>query len=171
MAHRGGGFAALDQALRIPHSFVLAANPQTDITKYSYYPSYFQKAWNERYLEPSIPPIELSVIERFSKPVRAHVIYLQNTQDESHVTLHKQPFQESVHPSNEVFFLDCDLGEGHIAPDAKSFKAIFKVMCEAPNWEEMVQEISRLDIYSSVTAPANVAENFADTVRKEGSNT
>lgn len=142
----GGGFASLTQALSIPVSTAHISNPQTDITQFSYYPTYKKLAWpgNET------PPIETSIIVAFRQPVNTQIIYIQNRQDTDHFEHHYYPFVAACSLNNRVLPLTPNLGEGHIGPSPETFA---KLLTAATNTLHGVKFVERSPIYSTMTAP------------------
>lgn len=144
----GGGFAALTQAAMLPNSTALVSNPQTDITKFSYYPKYIELAWNS---QQPIKNVSSSVIEAYTKPVDARIIYIQNSQDTDHMKNHFQPFMEAKSAKNKILALTPALSEGHIGPSPTSFREIFTLVTSTPDWNKLQSSATELDIRSTRT--------------------
>lgn len=145
----GGGFASLTQAARIPGSTALISNPQTNITKFSYYPAYKQSAWPGF----ETPQVETSVIDTYRQPVDTRIIYIQNRQDTDHFEHHYYPFIGACSLSNQVLPLTPDLGEGHIGPNPETFTRLLTEVTERYEWGALCGAISAIPLYSTKTAP------------------
>ena len=141
----GGGFAALVQASRIPGATALVSNPQTDITKFSYYPEYVRLVWSDR----APIPVQTEVLSLYRNPVDCDVIYIQNSEDSDHMDNHLSPFQQACHPDNRVLYLTPDLTEGHIGPAPDSFKEIFSAVTSIGDFNELSAHLRSLRIYST----------------------
>lgn len=145
----GGGFAALEQSVRIPGATVLAVNPQTDILMYD-------RAAVERYRDICWPghgefrqdetPFIHSVVSRFAEPVDASVIYVQNTGDRFHVRQHLNPFREAAHSSNKIFYAESYFGDGHIGPSAADYHKLLEAILGTAEWDEIVKRVESLKI-------------------------
>lgn len=109
-----GGFAALHYAHRFPDSLAVVANPQTNITKY-HEPqvlAYQEKCWAGRDL--SETGICFDLVERYATEFPCNVAYLQNRDDELHVTEHLTPWLSAVTAHANRFRVHIgDWGEGH----------------------------------------------------------
>lgn len=125
----GGGFAALEQATRLPGCTVIASNPQTDI--FEYLPPavnrYIGTAWAQE--GRANLAFTHSVIPAFSSVVDAQVIYLQNSGDYNHMQKHFIPFRQSVHPDNQVLYLTPYLGVGHVGPSKETLVELLDKVC------------------------------------------
>lgn len=132
----GGGYAALEQARRLPGSVVIASNPQTDILKYSPrdVERYLSIAWNSTADEGSALPFAHEVVTAYSSPVDAQVVYIQNESDQFHIDNHEQPFREQLHPDNQVHFVRGAFGDGHVGPDKDQFMRLFAEVTGERRW-------------------------------------
>lgn len=146
----GGGFAALDQAVRIPGSTALVINPQTDITKYPYFPKYKSLVWAGKFAGATETelPIRTQVVDEYSKPVESSVIYVQNTEDEHHYVDQMRPFRENLHDDNTVIFVERDLGQGHFGPDAESMTRLFELATSVSEPDELRARLEELELVS-----------------------
>ena len=146
----GGGFAALDQATRLPGATALVINPQTDITKYPYYSRYKEIVWGDKYAGPSEEslPIRTNVLDEYSTPVDARVIYVQNVEDKHHFVDQMKPFKTILHPQNDVIFVERELGQGHFGPDAASMTKLFELVTEVADSRELEGLLSDVDLVS-----------------------
>jgi len=146
----GGGFAALDQATRIPGSKALVINPQTDIKKYSYYPRYREIVWGGEFA--MIPdnelPIRTSIVEEYSKPVKTRVVYVQNIGDKHHYEDQMQPFKDQLHADNPVLFVERDLGQGHFGPDGDSMQRLFELITTVSETNELKRKLAEVELVS-----------------------
>ena len=95
----GGGFASLYYGWQHPGSVVLAANPQTDLTRY--YPfgvdAYRAGCW------PALAPdadlsgvVTTDVTALYARAVPSTLIYVQSAMDPFHVSQHMAPFMAQV---------------------------------------------------------------------------
>lgn len=131
----GGGYAALEQARRLPGSTAIVSNPQTDITRYlpAAVERYLEIAWDIEGSAGSLP-FAHQVVDAWAGLVEAQVVYVQNEGDLDHVQNHLQPFLERMHPGNRVARLVPNLGEGHVGPDKDSFMRLFDLVVRTPEW-------------------------------------
>lgn len=125
----GGGFAALEQATRLPGCTVITSNPQTDIFQYfaKTVDRYINTAWGE--VEKTELPFNSSVVDAFASVVKAQVIYLQNSGDYNHMQKHFIPFRENVHPDNQIIYLTPYLGVGHVGPSKETLIDLIDKIC------------------------------------------
>src|SRR5699024_9815796 len=146
----GGGFAALDQTLRLPGAKALVINPQTDITKDPYYPRYRELVWRDPFADAldSELPIRTRVVEEYSKPVQTSVVYVQNTKDRHHYEHQMQPFREKLHVDNAVIFVNRDLGQGHYGPNAESMEKLFNHVTTIMDNSELAEKLDKIELVS-----------------------
>lgn len=130
----GAGFAAIYYSTYIPDSYAIAANPQTDISKYynksvmkyieTCFPSVSVLGEIEEMLEQT--GIEYDLSPRFVNS-SSKLIYLQNNSDTHHINNHFKPFMhklglqyelvEGVRRLNDrIIILSGNWGEGHKPP-------------------------------------------------------
>ncbi len=141
----GGGFAALDQALRIEGSTALVINPQTDLTKYlkAAVDRYLSIAWHDRYTaDDLIEACRSSVVADFASQVSSRVVYLQNAADALHVTHHLDPLLATMHPGNQMMTRIMHLEGRHVPPGKDSMIELFRAVTENSDWKG-VQDIVR----------------------------
>ncbi|MGO1312452.1 MAG: hypothetical protein ACTMKW_07880 [Brevibacterium aurantiacum] len=136
----GGGFAALEQAPRLPRSLAIVSNPQTDILRYhpAAVEQYLSIAWGSTPDEAAELPFEHEVATRYAKPVPADVVYLQNGSDAFHIERHEQRFRERLHPQNQVHFVRGDFGDGHVGPDKHQFTRMFEAATSERRFSRVV---------------------------------
>lgn len=139
----GGGFAALEQATRLPGSIALVSNPQTDILRYHERETaqYLHLAWRAGLSESASLPFRHEVVTAYANPVDARVIYVQNNSDAFHISNHEEPFRAALHPDNEVIWVRGDFGDGHIGPDKELFAQLFSAVTNEKRWAYMAAEI------------------------------
>lgn len=143
----GGGYAALEQALRLPGATVLVSNPQTNIERYDQLAIdlYLKLAWGRTTFDGI--PIRRSVVEDYSRPVDANVVYIQNLGDTHHVNEHRRPFLESLHHTNRVHLITPSFGDGHIGPGNKCFSELFTLMTSEADWARLTARLDTTPIY------------------------
>jgi|GEM_PF-2926513 len=118
----GGGFAAIETASRLTGSIAVPVNPQTSISRYwsTAVRAYTTGAWGvdaEEYDPLSLVPACTDLVDRFSRPVDARMVYVQNTGDDAHVERHYEPFLLAARRGgNDVTPVLIDSGPGHVAP-------------------------------------------------------
>ncbi|SJM53283.1 hypothetical protein [Agrococcus casei] len=136
----GGGFAALEHAPCLPGSLAIVSNPQTDILRYHQdaVEAYFKIAWGSNPSAASELPLEHEVVTRYSSPVAADVIYLQNSSDDFHIENHERPFRDSLHPSNRVHFVRGSFGIGHVGPSKEQFTRMFEAATSERRFSRVV---------------------------------
>lgn len=146
----GGGYAALEQALHFEESTALVSNPQVDIRKSPSYKNYAKIAWDGLEDLTLNPPIVYQVLDAYSEPTFARVVYFQNFGDTIHIEKHWKPFVDTVHPSNKLLSLTPMIGEGHVSPDKQSFKKLFSLVTEIQDWDKLCSSLNALEITRTV---------------------
>lgn len=143
----GGGYAALEQATRLPGSTAIVSNPQTDVTKYmpAAVERYLEIAWGMENFDGALP-FAHQAVEAYAGPVDAQVVYVQNEGDLDHVQRHLQPFLEQLHPGNRVARLLPNLGEGHVGPDKESFMRLFDLVVCSPEWGALSNALDEFQV-------------------------
>lgn len=143
----GGGYAALDQGLRLPGATVLVSNPQTDIERYDQLAidRYLELAWDATSFDGI--PIRRSIVEEYSRPVDTSVIYIQNTGDAHHVNQHRQPFLDALHPGNRVHLMTPSFGNGHVGPGNKCFTELFELVTRETDWTRLTSRLDAQPLY------------------------
>lgn len=147
----GGGFASLRHARMLEDSLAVVSNPQTDITKFSYYPTYLDLAWGIEFEENLSMPIVTNLNSLYSEQSFARVIYVQNSADIDHVKNHYDPFRRATAGSESVMFLTPSLGNGHVGPDVRSFQDLLSIAVSDDDWSKKTKRASELDLYSRIT--------------------
>lgn len=115
-----GGFAALFYSHEFPGSLAIPVNPQTNIVKY--HPDkviqYLNACWEGS--SPTTTQACTNLLELYTSSFPNFVLFVQNTQDQFHITNHYQPWEEllSEKLGNSWCTLQGDWGEGHAAPPA-----------------------------------------------------
>lgn len=128
----GGGFASLFYASRFPGSVAVVSNPQTAIGRYvpSAVEKYVRVAFGGESSRPiSRLPLDVvdDVVPIYAEHVDTTVLYAQNSTDDMHVRGHAQPFFETLHPENRVWWLSSSSwGAGHVAPPKEVFTAMLR---------------------------------------------
>lgn len=132
----GGGFAALEQARRLPGSIALVSNPQTDMLRY--HPRdverYLSIAWTSTVAEAPTLPFAHEVVTAYREPVDTSVIYIQNASDQFHIDNHEAPLREHLRADNRVHFVRGEFGDGHVGPDREQFMRLFTEVTEERRW-------------------------------------
>lgn len=130
-----GGWAALSFAHELEGAIAVPLNPQTDITKYLYYPYYLRKVWNTADKGFELP-FATSMVDVYANTQSGtRVVYVQNSGDDSHVRGHFQPFKDAYDPSGSLLALTPTLGSGHVAPSAKSIETLLStIIANKDNW-------------------------------------
>lgn len=142
----GGGYAALEQAVHFDNSTALVSNPQVDIRKSPSFKNYAKIAWDYPPECTLDPPITYQILDTYSRPTNAKVVYFQNSGDTVHVEKHWKPFIETVHPMNKILSLTPMIGEGHVSPDKQSFKNLFSIVTETHNWQNLCSILTEMEI-------------------------
>lgn len=109
-----GGFASLYYSHCFPDSLAIVANPQTNIGKYSenHVKLYQQGCWSGRPLEET--GITYDMVPLYREDFPNWVAYLQNEDDELHITQHLTPWKEAVKDRQDRYgILMDDWGPGH----------------------------------------------------------
>lgn len=137
-----GGFAALYYSHFFPDSLAIVSNPQTDIGQ-------FYKEHVQNYLATCWPgltlgelPVTASVVELYHKSFPNYVAYIQNNDDEFHITRHLQPFlAATVNNADRRRVIRGDWGEGHTPADVPYLSAVIAWALETRgNWEEFFSD-------------------------------
>ena len=94
-----GGFASIYYSSHIPNSYAVAANPQTNISKYykRFVKKYFDvcfPSYSKDGKELSDTHVEYDMCDLFSRS-ESKLVYLQNMDDAFHIENHFAPFLES----------------------------------------------------------------------------
>lgn len=144
----GGGFAALEQSLRLQGGVTaVVSNPQTNI--FNYYKTvsdnYLSVAWGIK--DSDLIPFTSSVVTGYREKVDAKVLYLQNSGDTYHVSRHMIPFMDSLHPENQVEVMTPYIGKGHIGPGKDSFIDLLSKVC-LPDSFNALSTLGRLVNYT-----------------------
>lgn len=120
----GGGFAALKVAANLPHSQVLAFNPQVDLREY--YPRFVEHAVRAL----ALPSIEDPLFRVTNSDLAAHerdsIWFVRNRGDRHHWEHHVQPLTESAHAQGIFRVEEVDWGRGHKSPDSEEFKRLVR---------------------------------------------
>jgi len=128
----GGGFAALQVGSRIPGSHVVAANPQTDLRRYSIraYRNAMVAAFG---LDGTSVPSDLeprvSVMKQLAETEPTMAITLvMNSGDTFHQDYHAAPLRELVRSMAGLTFREVtyDLGPGHKSLDNEKYAAVMR---------------------------------------------
>lgn len=130
-------------------STALVCNPQTDISKYSYFQAFKEKIWAG--WADSELPFPISVVPFYAQPSDAKVIYIQNSHDWEHVKNHRRPWVKRLFPENALISLMLDLGTGHVGPDKESIVKVFQVVERERDWGRLEQALKDLEIHSVKT--------------------
>ena len=139
----GGGFAALRFATFFSEAGVVAVNPQTDITNYSY-------KTVEQYLKICLKiedrnealrkfPGKLSLLKQVDKLANSRIVYVQNRLDEHHHMSHFLPFmqelglsEENGYSSDKLTSIIFEHEGGHIK--AETSEVFTKAMSIVSSW-------------------------------------
>jgi pimeloyl-ACP methyl ester carboxylesterase len=115
----GGGFAALFYGWQHPGSVVLAANPQTDLTKYYKFgvDAYRAGCWPDLPLDADLSQVVTTDVgSLYAQKVPSTVIYVQSAMDPFHLGQHMAPFLAQVPGGKNIpmtFHVDYFGATGH----------------------------------------------------------
>lgn len=122
----GGGFAALQVAAHLDRAAVVAFSPQTSVQEY--HPRFRDHALRAVFGGGGPSPadeLRLDVVARYrSRPVDAHVLYVQNSGDRFHVERHARPFVELAQGpgfGGTLEHREVAMGEGHVSPSRDTY--------------------------------------------------
>lgn len=142
----GGGFASLYYSSRFADSICIANNPQTNIARYQpvdvakFAEVCFSTSWPSAEV-PSLPDyVSSDLTQIYQDAVGNHVLYLQNSNDAEHLSLHLKPFLEALDETNAVMLLSGDWGPGHAPAPKEVFRSLLRAVV-APNWHEAVRDM------------------------------
>ncbi|MCC3294644.1 hypothetical protein LJ756_08400 [Arthrobacter sp. zg-Y411] len=148
----GGGFAALQVSAFVPDSLALAFNPQTIISKYLVEGKYMGP--QQRYVKvvmpefSPVPPEKLTpahdwasplgervaVPLTYTRPLENRVLYIQNSNDSSHMTDHYKPFRQVAESGPNASRIRFDLYEGPHAHVAQNQQVMDRGLAAAIDW-------------------------------------
>lgn len=148
----GGGFAGLVNGFELPDSICVAANPQTDLRKYNppVVRRWLEACWPTNNQKPAdidqIDPVT-DLVSLYSGGSPNKVIYLQNTQDGTHMSPHFEPFIRATQGHPGVRYFVGDWGEGHNPPPkdliVQTLQFALTHSWEAPDWGEAGYRLAR----------------------------
>ncbi|GAA1339219.1 hypothetical protein GCM10009594_08100 [Kocuria palustris] len=157
----GGGYAALDQARRLPGSTAIASNPQTDLRRY--WPSpvneYLRTAWyaDLEHLDqlPSGPDgPSISMVDAYRDPVECDVIYVQGAQDAHHITHHQRPFLAAIDSSTRLIQRSADFGPGHAPGSREAFRRLITAAVKTPDKVVLNSRVAEMTLDTAALKPA-----------------
>lgn len=130
----GGGFAALQIGAHIPGSFVVAANPQTNLKKYNAraYRAAMLATFGRKDVSESESMLTRIDAGRRIRALNAHmdITLIMNTGDLYHERNHAAPLRAQVADCPRVHLRDAfvDLGPGHKGVDNANYAAIMNAL-------------------------------------------
>lgn len=117
-----GGFASLINGFDLPGSVSVAANPQTNLSKYNLplVRKWLEVCWNidADDVDQALKELSLrtSAVELYAHGSPNTVVYMQNSQDRTHVRPHFEPFIDAVKENPGIRYILGEWGQGHKAP-------------------------------------------------------
>lgn len=133
-----GGFGAIALTPRVPNSLALAFSPQINIFRFgdawadalrrAAFPH--RQDWAELESDPSVLP-RIDLAELYRRMPGGRVWYVQNSGDEAHVQLQREPFEQEV-DDDRVVFIDEFHCAGHNPPTRTRVRAWIERALAAP---------------------------------------
>ncbi|MGO3077941.1 hypothetical protein [Corynebacterium casei] len=139
-----GGFASLYYSHHFKHSLAVVANPQTDISKYhiEHVDQFLNRAWGTSNIEDVTATTE--VCSMYSKSFPNYVAYLQNCNDDLHISEHCLPWEAATEKfSDRRRFITDNWGQGHAPPNFFLLKGILEYAVSLDgNWPGFLEDES-----------------------------
>lgn len=137
-----GGFAALYYSNQFPESLAVVANPQTNILKYHPGPveKYKEVCWSGKDLPPE--KVSYDLVELYAGRFDNFVVYLQNKDDDLHVSDHFSPWSKATKQFQDRWrVLIGDWGEGHAPVPAPLLTGILGFAAEVNgDWTLLLED-------------------------------
>lgn len=149
MGGSGGGFAALQASAFVPGSTAVVFNPQTVLSRYLVEGKHMgpQRRY-VRVVMPELAPVPIaqltpehdwasplgeraSVPLTYARPLENQVLYVQNSNDFSHMADHYKPFREAVEASSNASRVRFDFYEGPHAHVAQNQEVMDRGLADA----------------------------------------
>lgn len=139
-----GGFASLYYSHCFPNSLAIVANPQTNIAKYhsAHVQKFLKRVWKTTEITNVTAQTEVCSLYEESFP--NYVGYLQNADDDLHISEHCRPWAEATRQFSErrKFMIE-NWGEGHAPPNFFLLKGILEYAVSLHgNWSTFLNDES-----------------------------
>lgn len=159
----GGGFASLYYAADLHPSIAIAANPQTDISRYlePVVDRYVKNAWRVESIDEA--PIVFDAAKRYAAFMPNPVVYLQALGD-NHIQRHLVPFFEAASDRGAIGLKLIENGRGHTPPSKEIIAEVLSAaVASGGDWTQLGDSLG-LDRASSVSTIQQAQVDYLATL-------